>query len=82
MPRAAQVAPWRTDCTSASTVSVALTSHVAVCNFVFTMLDWSFVLAYLSATMVVYLIATFVALRRGVPSTEAAVEAQCAAGGV
>lgn len=41
-------------------------------------LDWSFVLAYLTATMVVYLIGTFVALRRGVPMTEAAVEAQCA----
>ncbi|MCG3269414.1 AEC family transporter [Yoonia sp. I 8.24] len=41
-------------------------------------LDWPFVLAYFSATMVVYLIATFAALRRGVPMTEAAVEAQCA----
>ncbi|MDO6590852.1 AEC family transporter [Loktanella sp. D2R18] len=44
-------------------------------------LDWPFVLAYLCATMVVYLIATFAALRRGVPMTEAAVEAQCAAVG-
>ena len=41
-------------------------------------LDWPFVLAYLSATGVVYLFATFVALRRGLPVTEAAVEAQCA----
>ena len=62
-------------------------ANVYLSKFVFyfvlsAMLDWSFVLAYLSATMVVYLIATFVALRRGVPSTEAAVEAQCAAGGV
>jgi predicted permease len=41
-------------------------------------LDWPFVLAYLSATAVVYIFATIVALRRGVPVTEAAVEAQCA----
>ncbi|SFR59318.1 hypothetical protein SAMN04488005_3107 [Yoonia tamlensis] len=41
-------------------------------------LDWRFVFAYLSATMVVYVVATFVALRRRVPMTEAAVEAQCA----
>ncbi len=41
-------------------------------------LKWDFVLAYLSATMAVYLLATFVALRRGVPITEAAIEAQCA----
>ncbi|SFR97306.1 AEC family transporter [Yoonia litorea] len=41
-------------------------------------LDWPFVLAYLSATGVVYVFATIVALRRGVPVTEAAVEAQCA----
>ena len=41
-------------------------------------LDWQFVLAYLSASIVVYVFATVVALRRGVPVTEAAVEAQCA----
>ncbi len=41
-------------------------------------LDWQFVLAYLSATALVYVFATVVALRRGVPVTEAAVEAQCA----
>ncbi len=41
-------------------------------------LDWQFVLAYLSATSVIYVFATVVALRRRVPMTEAAVEAQCA----
>ena len=41
-------------------------------------LDWQFVLAYLSATTVVYVIATRAALRRMAPMTEAAVEAQCA----
>ena len=41
-------------------------------------LDWQFVLAYLSATSVIYDFATVVALRRRVPMTEAAVEAQCA----
>lgn len=41
-------------------------------------LDWPFVLAYLSGTTVIYLLATFVALRRKLPVTEAAVEAQCA----
>jgi len=41
-------------------------------------LDWPFVLAYLSATAVIYVFATMIALRRGVPVTEAAVEAQCA----
>ncbi|MDP5085920.1 MAG: AEC family transporter [Yoonia sp.] len=41
-------------------------------------LDWQFVLAYLSATTVVYILATVVALRRKLPVTEAAVEAQCA----
>ncbi len=41
-------------------------------------LDWSFVLAYLAATTVVYVIATWVAIRRGLPIAEAAVEAQCA----
>jgi len=40
--------------------------------------DWQFVLAYLSGTMAVYLLATGVALARGLPVTEAAVEAQCA----
>ncbi|WP_375254016.1 AEC family transporter [Yoonia sp.] len=41
-------------------------------------LDWQFVLAYLSASTVIYAFATVVALRRRVPLTEAAVEAQCA----
>ena len=41
-------------------------------------LDWQFVLAYLSATSLVYLIAMRAALRRSVPMTEAAVEGQCA----
>ncbi|MEO0919025.1 MAG: AEC family transporter, partial [Pseudomonadota bacterium] len=41
-------------------------------------LDWQFVLAYLAATTAVYVLATYVALRRGVPMTEAAIEAQCA----
>ncbi|WP_333712001.1 AEC family transporter [Yoonia sp.] len=41
-------------------------------------LDWPFVLAYLCASGVVYILATIVALRRGLPVTEAAVEAQCA----
>ncbi|MFT6073444.1 MAG: putative permease [Yoonia sp.] len=40
--------------------------------------DWQFVWAYLSATMVIYVFATLMALRRRVPITEAAVEAQCA----
>lgn len=40
--------------------------------------DWQFVLAYLSGTMAVYLLAMGVALARGLPVTEAAVEAQCA----
>ena len=40
-------------------------------------LDWTFVAAYLSATLVVYLIAIAVALARGIPLAEAAVEAQC-----
>ncbi len=40
--------------------------------------DWQFVWAYLGASGVVYVFATFVALRRRVPVTEAAVEAQCA----
>ncbi len=41
-------------------------------------LDWPFVYAYLSATMVIYLLATAVALLRRVSIEEAAVEAQCA----
>lgn len=41
-------------------------------------LDWQFVMAYLSATTVVYLIAVRAARRRLVPMTEAAVEGQCA----
>ncbi len=41
-------------------------------------LDWPFVFAYLSATLVVYLVATGAAIKRGAPMTEAAVEAQCA----
>ncbi len=41
-------------------------------------LDWWFVLAYLSATSVVYIVATIVAKWRGLSIAEAAVEAQCA----
>ncbi len=41
-------------------------------------LDWTFVLAYLSATTVVYLLAAFVARLRGVSLAEGAFEAQCA----
>ena len=41
-------------------------------------LDWQFVMAYLSASTVVYVVATIVALRRKAPLAEAAVEAQCA----
>lgn len=41
-------------------------------------LDWQFVLAYLSATTVVYIIATRAAIRRLAPVAEAAVEAQTA----
>ncbi len=41
-------------------------------------LDWQFVLAYLSGTTLIYILATIVALRRKLPVTEAAVEAQCA----
>ena len=41
-------------------------------------LDWTFVLAYLSASLVVYVLAIIAAILRGVPITEAAVEAQCA----
>ncbi|MGR3291579.1 MAG: AEC family transporter, partial [Paracoccaceae bacterium] len=41
-------------------------------------LDWSFVTAYLSAGIIVYILATIVALRRKIGLAEAAVEAQCA----
>jgi malonate transporter len=41
-------------------------------------LDWTFVAAYLTATASVYLVATLVARWRGVPTHEAAFEAQCA----
>ncbi len=41
-------------------------------------LDWQFVGAYLSASLVVYAFATVVAMLRRLPITEAAVEAQCA----
>ncbi|MET4103028.1 malonate transporter [Roseovarius sp. MBR-78] len=41
-------------------------------------LDWSVVLAYLSASLVVYLLATIVAMLRGLRVAEAAIEAQCA----
>lgn len=40
--------------------------------------DLSFVLAYLAGTMAIYLVATGVALARGIGVQEAAVEAQCA----
>lgn len=41
-------------------------------------LDWTFVTAYLAANFTVYALATGVAMFRGVPVAEAAVEAQCA----
>ncbi|WP_108813652.1 AEC family transporter [Loktanella sp. Alg231-35] len=41
-------------------------------------LDWKFVFAYLAGTTVVYLLANWIALRRGLPMAEAAVEGQCA----
>ncbi|WP_068116278.1 AEC family transporter [Tropicimonas marinistellae] len=41
-------------------------------------LDWTFVLAYLSGSILIYVIATLVALFRRLPMAEAAVEAQCA----
>lgn len=41
-------------------------------------LDWTFVTAYLAATLTVYLFATAVAMIRRLPVAEAAVEAQCA----
>ena len=40
--------------------------------------DWPFITAYLSASLVVYLLATLVAFRRGRGVAEAAIEAQCA----
>jgi len=41
-------------------------------------LDWTFVAAYLSATMVVYVFVTVIGLLERLPVAEAAVEAQCA----
>ena len=41
-------------------------------------LDWPFIFAYLSATSIVYMFTTLIAMRRGVGVAEAAVEAQCA----
>ncbi|WP_296422690.1 AEC family transporter [Yoonia sp.] len=41
-------------------------------------LDWPFVLAYVSGTSVIYVLATLVAMRRRLSVAEAAVEAQCA----
>lgn len=41
-------------------------------------LDWTFVIAYLAASSVVYLLATLVAWRRGLSLAEGAFEAQCA----
>ncbi len=41
-------------------------------------LDWPFVWAYLSGSVVVYLLATGVAMARGLKIEEAAIEAQCA----
>ena len=41
-------------------------------------LDWPFIFAYLSATSIVYIFTTLIAMRRGVGVAEAAVEAQCA----
>ncbi|MEJ6403083.1 AEC family transporter [Yoonia sp. 2307UL14-13] len=41
-------------------------------------INWPFVWAYLVASFVVYLLATFIAMRRGRGVAEAAVEAQCA----
>ena len=40
-------------------------------------LDWTFVTAYLAASISVYLLATIVAMLRGLSVAEAAVEAQC-----
>lgn len=41
-------------------------------------LDWQFVWAYLAGTIAVYLLATIVAMARGLRVEEAAIEAQCA----
>ncbi len=41
-------------------------------------LDWNFVLAYFVGSLVVYLLATVVAIVRGLSVAEAAIEAQCA----
>ena len=41
-------------------------------------LDWQFVWAYLAGTIAVYLLATIVAMARGLRVREAAIEAQCA----
>jgi predicted permease len=41
-------------------------------------LNWDFVLAYLAATSLVYLVATGVAVLRGITLQETAIEAQCA----
>src|SRR6056297_1173198 len=41
-------------------------------------LDWNFVLAYLAATTLVYVLATIVAMVRRVGLEETAIEAQCA----
>ena len=41
-------------------------------------LNWNFILAYLAATSLVYLVATGVAVLRGVSLQETAIEAQCA----
>ena len=41
-------------------------------------LDWQFVFAYLAGTIAVYLLATIVAMARGLRVREAAIEAQCA----
>lgn len=40
-------------------------------------LNWNFLLAYLSASIVVYMLATAVAMRRSIGMAQAAVEAQC-----
>lgn len=41
-------------------------------------LDWPFVMAYFTASLVIYVLATAVAMMRGLPVAEAAIEAQCA----
>lgn len=42
------------------------------------LLDWTFITAYLTASVAVYIIATVVAVFRGIGMAESAVEAQCA----